>query len=103
MQAQRTARRSNVDRAQRREQDRERLERACRDLLDSEGWRRWVETRAAFHRYSLSNTLLIAHQRPDATRVAGYCAWQDLGRQVRKGERGIRIFAPSTVRERDPE
>jgi antirestriction protein ArdC len=40
-------------------------------------------------------------QRPDATRVAGFKAWQQLGRQVRKGERGIRIMAPRTAKERD--
>jgi hypothetical protein len=60
-----------------------------------------VKTRATFHRYSWRNTMLIAMQRPDATRVAGFRAWLKLNRCVRKGERGIRIFAPMTVAERD--
>ncbi len=45
--------------------------------------------------------MLIAMQAPDATRVAGFRAWQQLGRQVRKGERSIKIFAPMSVKERD--
>jgi len=51
-----------------------------------------------FHRYSVGNVFLIALQRPGATRVAGYRTWQQLGRQVREGERAIRILAPITYR-----
>ena len=80
---------------------REQIEQACRELLTSEGWQRWAQTRATFHRYSLNNTMLIACQRPDATQVAGFRSWQQLGRQVRKGERAIRIMAPMAVKERD--
>lgn len=69
-------------------------------LTSSEGWRRWLETAARFHTYSINNQLLIAMQRPDATRVAGYRVWQGLGRQVRKGERGIAILAPVVIRDR---
>lgn len=47
-----------------------------------------------FHKYSLNNQLLIWFQRPNATQVAGYKAWQSLGRQVRKGEKGIAILVP---------
>ena len=47
-----------------------------------------------FHRYSLGNVLLIGMQCPQATHVAGFRAWQRLGRRVRNGERGIRIMAP---------
>lgn len=83
---------------ERRAEGRERLEEAVRDLMTSEGWQRWAETRSRFHSYSLNNTLLIAAQCPTASRVAGYKAWQKLGRQVRKGERGIRIFAPMVIR-----
>src|SRR5438067_3511253 len=75
-------------------QQREQLEQAARALLSSEGWQRWVRVRASFHHYSLTNTLLIAQQRPDATRVAGFRAWLKLGRCVRKGEHAIRIWAP---------
>ena len=51
-----------------------------------------------FHRYSLGNVLLIASQRPGATTVAGYRTWQQLGRQVRQGEKAIRILAPVRIR-----
>ena len=47
-----------------------------------------------FTRYSLANQMLIFAQRPDATRVQGYCAWNKAGYQVRKGEKGIAIYAP---------
>jgi antirestriction protein ArdC len=84
-----------------RSEQREQVERAVRELLTSDGWRRWAETRATFHRYSFGNCLLIAQQAPQATQVAGFKAWQALGRQVRKGERSIRIMAPMSVKERD--
>lgn len=83
---------------QRREEERAAIEASVRELLTSEGWQRWARTRAAFHTYSLCNTLLIAQQMPEATMVAGYRTWQSIGRQVRKGERGIRIMAPMKVR-----
>lgn len=54
---------------------------------------------ARFHRYSLHNSILIALQRPDATRVAGVRTWNSLGRMVKKGERGIAILAPVTIKE----
>src|SRR5437879_5833103 len=86
---------------QRRREARQQLERAVEALAESEGWARWIRTRAAFHKYSLGNTMLIALQQPDATRVAGYRAWQKLGRQVRRGERGITILAPRTYKVED--
>ena len=91
------------ERAQRRAQDRERLEQAARDLLTSDGWQRWVRVRArnGLARYSLNNQLLIALQAPDAQFVAGFHAWKDLGRRVSKGQRGIRILAPMSLRGRD--
>ena len=52
-----------------------------------------------FPKYSLSNQLLILAQRPDATRVMGYRAWNKAGYQVRKGEKGIMIYAPMRVRD----
>ena len=63
-------------------------------LTSSERWTRWLEAQSRFHHYSFGNTLLILLQRPDATRVAGYRAWLQLRRQVRKGEKGIAILAP---------
>jgi hypothetical protein len=49
---------------------------------------------ARFHSYSFGNILAIARQRPTATRVAGIRAWNELGRFVKKGEKGIQILAP---------
>jgi uncharacterized protein YjlB len=96
---------SDRDRAEyrqaKRTEQREQVERATRALLSSNGWRAWAETRATFHEYSMGNCMLIAMQRPDATQVAGFKAWQSLGRQVRKGEHGIRIMAPMVVKQRD--
>src|SRR5262245_511200 len=56
----------------------------------------------SFHRYSFGNILLIRSRRPDATRVAGFHRWRELGRSVRKGERGIPILCPR-VRKLDPD
>ena len=67
-------------------------------LVESQGWRAMLDTAAKFHSYSLGNLLLIGAQAPHATRVAGFRSWQSLGRQVRKGERGIAILAPCTYR-----
>lgn len=61
-------------------------------------WKQWAETMARFPKYSPGNVVLIMQQRPDATMVAGYHAWQKLGRQVQKGEHGITIIAPVTRR-----
>lgn len=60
----------------------------------SESLKAYLAAMGRFHRYSVGNAILIATARPDATHVAGFRAWQRLGRQVRKGERGIAILAP---------
>lgn len=57
-----------------------------------------LDVMRAFPRYSLSNQFLILAQKPTATWVKGYRAWQDAGYQVRKGEKGIAIWAPTTSR-----
>jgi hypothetical protein len=54
----------------------------------------YLDAMSRFHNYSFGNVLEIARQRPDATRVAGLYAWNQLGRKVKKGEKGIRILAP---------
>ncbi len=58
----------------------------------------YLAVMARFHRYSVSNLLLISAQRPDASRVAGFGAWKKLGRFVKKGEKGIAIIAPIVTR-----
>lgn len=67
-------------------------------LTSTEGWAAFLRLATGFHRYSLSNLLLIQSQRPNATQVAGFRQWQARGRQVRKGERAIKIFGYSTKR-----
>lgn len=84
----------------RREQARAQLEAACEELRSSEGWQRFARARALLRGYSLNNTLLILAQRPGATTVASFRHWTELGRQVRRGERALRIWAPSVRRER---
>ena len=68
------------------------------DARTSEQFQRWLAVQARFHDYSLTNQLLILQQMPDATRVAGYRTWQDLGRQVQEGESAIWIWAPIDAR-----
>lgn len=72
------------------------LEKGVQEIFESDKYKTWLSTMSKFHHYSLNNTILIAIQRPDATSVAGYQAWKrNFGRQVRKGEKGIKIIAPS--------
>ena len=94
---------SESERDERRRADRERLQRAAEQLLSSEGWERWVRVRSrnGLARYSVNNQLLIAFARPDATFVAGFRAWLELGYQVGKGEKAIWILAPLKIKERD--
>lgn len=61
-------------------------------LRTSEGWAAYLKAARRFHRYSLSNLLLIMAQDPEATQVAGYRSWQAKGRQVRKGEKALAIL-----------
>lgn len=61
-------------------------------LRSSEQWEKFLAFASAFHHYSVNNLMLIMIQCPGATRVAGYRKWQELGRQVRKGEKSIRIL-----------
>lgn len=78
---------------------RERLADAVAAMTETANFTAWLKMRATMHDYSLNNLMLIASQRPDAEQVAGYRAWQALGRQVRKGEHGIRILAPCLVKQ----
>ena len=71
------------------------------ELTSTEGWARFLAFATGFHSYSLSNVLLILSQRPDASRVAGFRQWQERGRQVRKGERSIKIFGYAAKKTED--
>ncbi|CAM98484.1 ArdC-like ssDNA-binding domain-containing protein [Clavibacter michiganensis] len=64
-------------------------------LRDSTEWRRYLDRVRDFHQYSVGNLLLIMQQCPHARAVAGFRQWQARGRQVRKGEKAIRIFGYS--------
>jgi antirestriction protein ArdC len=75
-----------------------RLDEALKNLLDSDNFRKYLQMESILHRYSARNIALIYHQCPHATRVAGYRAWQKLGRHVRRGEKGIMILVPILVR-----
>src|SRR5437870_3385178 len=67
----------------------------------SETLKNYLTAVGRFHRYSWGNVLLINSQRPDATHVAGFHTWHDFGRWVKKGEKGIMIFAPVLVKQKD--
>lgn len=73
------------------------LEAGVKEVFTSEAYARYLKFMAQFHSYSVNNSLLIWMQKPDATLVAGYQTWlKKHKRQVKKGEKGIRILAPMT-------
>ena len=73
----------------------EQLEAGVRAVFESDAYKADLKCMSKFHNYSLNNTILIALQYPEASLCAGYHAWKkDHGRQVRKGEKGIKIIAP---------
>jgi DNA primase catalytic core len=84
----------------------ERLQDSLQELVTSEDWQRALAVAARFHDYSFANTRLIWAQSLargfTPSRVAGYRAWQELGRNVRRGERGLQILAP-VIRRITPE
>ena len=74
------------------------LQRGFQQVQESAEYRSYLDTVSRFHKYSISNTMLIWMQCPNATHVAGFHTWLSLDRHVRKGEKGIRIFAPMPYR-----
>jgi antirestriction protein ArdC len=81
----------------------EKLTAGVTEFVKGESWQAMLAAAARFHSYSWRNCLLIVAQMPSANQVAGYRTWQSLGRQVRKGERGIAVLAPVTYRQADEE
>ena len=74
----------------------DKLEEGLKELFESEKYKTYLSTMSKFHNYSFNNTLLITMQKPKATLVAGYKAWQkNFERHVNKGEKAIRILAPA--------
>ena len=92
------AEREAADRARREtvEQLHEQLAEGIANLDDKDAWRRWLGMASRLHRYSFNNVVLTMLQRPDATMIAGYRAWQAMGHQVRRGEKAIKILGPVT-------
>lgn len=74
-------------------------------MVETGEWMRFLSFVGSFHSYSIGNLLLILAQRPDATMVAGFRQWKAKGRQVRKGERSIKIrgYSSTKITETDEE
>lgn len=78
----------------------QRLQSAVEEIVSGDDWKQMLKVASKFHRYSFNNHLMIFLQRPDATVVAGFNRWKSLGRFVKKGEKGIAIFAPCKYKTR---
>lgn len=77
------------------------IEAGIQDLFQSERYMAYLRTMSRFHRYSVNNVMLIHMQKPDATLVAGFNKWRDqFGRNVMRGEKGIKIIAPTPFKKR---
>lgn len=77
------------------------IEQGIKDLFESDRYKQYLGTMSRFHQYSLNNTMLIFMQKPDATLVASFLKWRDqFGRNVKRGEKGIKIIAPMTSKRR---
>jgi antirestriction protein ArdC len=81
----------------------QKLKHGIQEVKSSDDFKRYLKAMSLFHHYSWCNCLLIAMQCPKATNVAGYQTWKKLGRQVKKGEKGISIFAPMRVKQQTNE
>lgn len=78
------------------------LEQGVQDIMDSARWTEYLRTMSKFHNYSACNCLLIMMQCPTASLVAGYRTWQkEFKRNVKKGEKAIRILAPMQRKHKD--
>ena len=77
------------------------IERGIQDLFQSDKYAQYLRTMSRFHKYSVNNTMLIYMQKPDATLVAGFNKWRDqFERNVMKGEKGIKISAPTPFKKK---
>lgn len=73
----------------------DKLEQGIQEVFESGRYQEYLNVMSKFYNYSINNTLLIAMQKPDASFVAGFNRWKELKRYVKKGEKGIRILAPT--------
>lgn len=71
------------------------LERGVQAIFSSEKYTEFLKAYAKFHHYSIGNTIMILTQKPDAGKVASYTTWKNLGRHIKKGEKGIKIIVPA--------
>ena len=78
-----------------------RIEEALTKIDSHEEWTKFLSFHSKFHNYSFQNSMLIYDQYPQATFVAGFKTWQNLGRHVKKGEKAIKIFAPCKYKTED--
>lgn len=77
------------------------IERGIKELFASDKYKQYLQTMSRFHRYSVNNQMLIFMQKPDASLVAGFNKWKDsFGRNVRRGEKGIKIIAPAPYKKK---
>lgn len=81
----------------------DKLQAAVVQMVSGDDWKRMLRVISRFHKYSFNNHLMIFMQRPDATVVAGFSKWKSLGRPVKKGEKGIAIFAPCKYKKTIPD
>ena len=97
-QNQETEKKSNKDRLK---EITDSIENGIKELFDSNKYKKYLQTMSRFHRYSVNNQMLIYMQNPNATLVAGYNKWHDqFGRNVKKGEKGIKIIAPTPFKKK---
>jgi len=82
---------------------REKMESAVEKIMSGDRFKRYLQSIHMFRQYSFSNTILIFLQKPGSTRVAGMKTWNKLGRRVKKGEKGIALFAPVFRKEKSKE
>ena len=78
----------------------EKLEDGIKDLFESDKYKNFLKVMSKFHNYSFRNSILIMMQKPEATYVAGFNKWNTFKRKVNKGEKGIKIFAPSPIKKK---
>ena len=77
------------------------IERGIQDLFQSDKYAEYLRTMSRFHKYSVNSQMLIYMQKPNATLVAGFNKWRDqFERNVMKGEKGIKIIAPTPFKKK---
>lgn len=88
-----------MDRKEKMDRITQMLKDGVESVFSSDNYIKWLKTMGKFHHYSLNNQILILMQTGGtASQVAGYRKWQSLGRQVRKGEKGIWIISPMQIK-----